>query len=237
MRIISLTLFFLIFLTSVCAFPSYTGWVNDGANVLSSEDRVSLEGLFAFVEQNTSAEVVFVSLNTTAPDTPGAYRTKLFREWGVGKEDTDNGLLILYSVAEKRLEVEVGYGLEGILPDGKVGRYLDEYYVPARDAGNVSAGIRAFGEAVVAEIMMNAEEVRSGQAGRAHLDEGAEAVIVILLIVLFMVFWWYVVHGAGRRWAVVPLFFGGGGSHSSFGGGGGFSGFGGGMSGGGGAGR
>ncbi|MSS74895.1 YgcG family protein [Candidatus Pacearchaeota archaeon] len=218
-------------------FPTYSGWVNDYGHVLSSEDRGLLEELFTFVEQNTTAEVVFVSVNSTAPDTPGAYRTKLFREWHIGKKDKNNGLLVVYSVVEHRLEVEVGYGLEGILPDGKVGRFLDEYYVPARDAGNLSAGIVAFSRAIADEILLNAEEVRSGQAGQAQLNEGAEAMIVLVLVFLFIFFWWYVVHGSGRKWTVVPFFMGGGSGHSSFGSGGGFSGFGGGMSGGGGVGR
>ncbi|MBM3230303.1 TPM domain-containing protein [Candidatus Pacearchaeota archaeon] len=234
------TFVFLFFLS--CIFvsalsPSYSGWVNDYGDVLTQGDRASLEALFTLVEQNTTAEVVFVSVNTTAPDVPSAYRTKLFREWGIGKKDKNNGLLILYSVTEKRIEVEVGYGLEGILPDGKVGRYLDNYYVPARDGGNISEGIVAFAEAIADELVLNTEEIRSGQRNEETIDTFGEVLVLLVILGLFIWFWWYVVHGPGKkRFGLFPVFFGGRGGHSSFGGGG-FSGFGGGMSGGGGAGR
>jgi uncharacterized protein len=159
-------LVFLVLATGVLAqsFPSrIDNYVNDFAGLLDQSQTTELRSLLSDVEQQTTAEIVVVIVNATYPETPSAYRTILFNEWGVGKADKDNGLLILYAVQEHRIEVEVGYGLEGILPDSKVGRILDEQYVPKRDAGNVTEGIVAATTALAQVVMDNAEEVRSGQ--------------------------------------------------------------------------
>ena len=230
-----LILFGILLLSIVGAseLPTYDGWVNDGAQVLDDGQRVELESFFTFIEQNTSAELVFISVNTTEPLTPEEYRTKLFAAWHIGKADTDNGLLILYAVHEHRLEVEVGYGLEGILPDSKIGRLLDEQYVPLRDAGNVSEGIVALASALGQVVLDNAEEVRSGQT--ASVPDWVAVLIISGVVGLFILVGWYsITHPSQRRSG--GWFVGGFGGSSGLGGGG-FSGFGGGGSGGGGAGR
>jgi uncharacterized protein len=156
----------------------------------------------------------------------------------VGKEDKDNGVVMVYAVDTKKFFVVVGDGMEGILPDGKLGRYLDEWYVPARDGGNLSEGLVLFSSALVNEIMAHADEVRSGQMQENTIDSWGEVFILFVIIALFIWFWWYMVYGPGkRRFGVFPLFIGGGRSSSGFGGGGGFGGFGGGHFSGGGAGR
>ena len=220
-------------MVSASEFSTYDGWVNDDARVLDDEQRVELESFFTFIEQNTSAELVFISVNTTEPWTPEEYRTKLFQAWHVGKADKDNGLLILYAVQEHRLEVEVGYGLEGILPDSKIGRLLDEQYVPLRDVGNVSEGIVALAAALGQVVLDNAEEVRSGQT--TSIPDWVAVLIIIAVVGLFIFMGWYsITHPSPRRSG--GWFVGGFGGSSGLGGGG-LSGFGGGGSGGGGAGR
>lgn len=183
-----IVLFLFSFAYAVNEFPSYVNkYVNDFANVLDDAQKQELHTAFSNIDAETTAEVVFVSVETSEPYTPQEYRTKLFNEWKVGKSDKDNGLLILYSLKEKRIEVEVGYGLEGILPDSKVGRMLDEYYVPLRNVGNVSLGIIDFSKAISQEILKNKEEVLSG---KARGDDTFNLFFLILIgIFVFFIVW------------------------------------------------
>lgn len=140
--------------------PDYSDkYVNDFADLFSDNETEMLRIILIELEKNTTAEVVVVTINTTSPSTPAEYRTKLFNYWQIGKKDIDNGLLILYSLNENRIEVETGYGLEGILPDSKLGRMLDEYYVPYRNNGNVSQGIIIFTQEIARVIQQNPEEI------------------------------------------------------------------------------
>ena len=161
-------------------------YVNDFAGVLNPSQVEELRNLFFSVDQETTAEVVFVSLQSLDGDEISSFTTNLASEWEVGKADKDNGLLILYVVDIQKIWVATGYGLEGILPDSKVGRLLDENYVPLRDSGNVSEGIVEFSYALVQVILDNKEEVLSGQASPS--DRGISSFeVFIFMLVLFII--------------------------------------------------
>ena len=230
-------------------FPQpYDTKVNDFALLFSPEQTEELKNTLAQVQEQTTAEVVVVTINSTSPFSPQEYRTALFNEWSIGKKSKDNGLLILYAVQEKRIEVEAGYGLEGILPDSKVGRILDETYVPLRDQGNVTEGIVAAAEALSQVVVDNTDEVISGRKQNEWVKQIIFAIVLSILIILIM----YAIteaisrkkgvrksRGSGVGWVGAPIFFprSGGFGGGGFGGGMGGGGFGGGGSGGGGAGR
>ncbi len=224
------------FMVSAQSFPQYTNLrLNDFAHLFSNSDSAQIQSLLDRLESDTTAQVVVVTMNTTAPDTPAEYRTKLFQAWGIGQKDKDNGLLILYSQQEHRIEVEVGYGLEGILPDSKVGSLLDQYYVPLRDQNQTVQGIIAFTKAVSQEINTHADEVRSGNTASTSQKNEVIPAIIVLVIIFFVIL--MVLRARSSRFAG-PVFWGGGFGGGGFGGGGfGGGGFGGGGSGGGGAGR
>ncbi|MEK6918805.1 MAG: TPM domain-containing protein [Nanoarchaeota archaeon] len=230
------------FVVSSQTFPRpVDSFVNDFASVLTVDDSSYISSLFQDVYQKTGYELVFVSLQNTSPLTPVQYRTELFNYWGVGKEKDDSGLLILYSVDDNRIEVEVGYGLEGVLPDSKVGRMLDDYYVPYRDNGELSLGIATFSEVLHDELVLGVEPVKVNSDGGNNFKRIIFWIIVI--IVLFII-----ISAVSRpknyyhsRSSSLGTLIGFGlGSMARGGGGGfggGFGGFGGGSSGGGGAGR
>ena len=258
--------FILFFLANISAqeFPNFQDkYVNDFANLFNANETQQLGAMLMEVEQNTTAEVVVVTINTTSPLTPAQYRTELFNYWKIGKEDKDNGMLILYSLNENRIEVETGYGLEGILPDSKLGRMLDDYYVPYRDNGNVTQGIILFTQEISKIIKENSGEVYSSPKLRNDIYDLLPYIIFIIIFIIFSIIskkkrkkcdkdglvmklaglagGYYIykcanghVHKELKTAHNSGFFFGGGG----FGGGGfGGGGFGGGMSGGGGAGR
>lgn len=210
--------------------------VNDFAGILSSVQADGMRGLLAGIERDTTAEIVFASDGEcTSRGGPGQYAFELFSKWEIGKKDKDNGLLVLYCKEENKIWVTTGYGLEGILPDSKVGRMLDEYYVPLRESGNISEGIVLFVEQVSQVILDNKEEVLSGQAGARDVSIYSYLPVIIWLVIFILI----IISRAKRLkkserrssslwWIPILLPRG-----SGFGGGG----FGGGMSGGGGAGR
>jgi len=179
-----LLLLFLILIINVTAqeLPNYYDkYLNDFPKLFNYNETQELKNILIETEKATSAEVVIAIVNTTSPSTPQEYRTKLFNFWQIGKKEKDNGLLILYSLQENRIEVETGYGLEGILPDSKLGRLLDEYYVPYRDKNQVSQGIILFTQEVAKIINENKEEVLIGQ------KTGYNFIIPIIFILIFII--------------------------------------------------
>jgi len=220
-------------------------YVNDYVGILSDEQRIELRGVFESVDEQTTAEIVFVSLESIDGADIGDYAIQLGQEWKVGKSDKDNGLVILYVKDISRIFAATGYGIEGILPDSKVGRLLDENYVPLRNSGNVGQGIVEFSKSVSEVMFEYAEEIMSGNASRNNATEIIGALIPILIWILIFFFIFYNNYKRRKKdkryndfpWWVL-LFMPTGRSSGGFGGGGfGGGGFGGGGFGGGGAGR
>jgi uncharacterized protein len=111
--------------------PAPQGRVNDFAQVLDPSTKARLNALVAEVEQQTTAEIAVVVVHTTAPLTPKEYVTALFNHWGVGKRGIDNGVMVLLAIHDRRVEIETGYGVEGVLPDGKAGEIIRTAMLPA----------------------------------------------------------------------------------------------------------
>lgn len=148
--------------------PAPTGFVNDFAGVLSAADRQRLEELSSSLEARTGVEMAIVTVRTTGDESIQMYAVRLFEAWGIGKRGRDNGILVLAAMEDRRVWVEVGYGLEGVLPDGKVGAILDRHLVPAFKEGRYGDGLYACARALAAEIeAAPAEERQPRPAGSA----------------------------------------------------------------------
>ncbi|UCJ11698.1 MAG: TPM domain-containing protein [Phormidium sp. PBR-2020] len=129
----------------------YGGWVTDGAGVLSEETEQRLNQKISELEAQNGTEIAVVTVRNTASEaTPKDFATALFNHWGVGKADVDNGVLWLHSVGDRRIEIETGYGVEGILPDAQVGRIIDDVVIPEFRRDDFDAGTLAGVEALVA---------------------------------------------------------------------------------------
>ncbi|MFH0956268.1 MAG: TPM domain-containing protein [Candidatus Aenigmatarchaeota archaeon] len=168
-------------------FPDYQDdYVNDFAGIFTGEQASYLRSVLTQVRENTTAQVVIVTVDTVAPLEPSQYATELFTRWGIGKEDQDNGLLILYAKEEGKIWVTTGYGMEGLLPDSKIGRMLDDYYVPERDAGNVTLGIVRFTEEVATLINENPEW--DGASGTGFPDDLPPVLYLFIpILAIFMI--------------------------------------------------
>jgi uncharacterized protein len=126
----------------------YGGWVTDKAEILKPETEIRLNQMIARLEAKNGAEIAVVTVPETAPAaSPKEFTTNLFNYWKIGKKGKDNGVLFLISVKDRRVEIETGYGIEGILPDAKVGNIIGTQITPQfkqRDFdGGTLAGTRA----------------------------------------------------------------------------------------------
>jgi len=119
-KLIILLLVFLI-LPTVLAIPDHKGYVTDNANILG-EWGAKIEQLCDDIEKNTTAEIAVLTIESLDGEVLEDYALDVARGWGIGKEEKDNGLLLLISYKDKKYRFETGYGLEGILPDARTGR-------------------------------------------------------------------------------------------------------------------
>ncbi|MHC4379027.1 MAG: TPM domain-containing protein, partial [Planctomycetota bacterium] len=94
-----------------------SGYVSDPDGILNAQDRSTLDALCSQLEQNSTAQVAIVIVNSIGQENPKDFATRLFNHWGIGQADVDNGLLVFSVMDQRRTEFETGYGLEGVLPD------------------------------------------------------------------------------------------------------------------------
>ncbi len=242
---LQLAIFLLLLAAAASAenpFPRPIGFVNDFAGIIDEASKQRIEALAVEVERKTGAEIVLVTLKSLDSGDIQDTANRLFQAWGIGKKGEDNGVLFLNAAAERRIWVEVGYGLEAILPDGKVGGILDEFVIPHLRNGRFGEGFLA-GISAVAEVIAEHAgvtldgTVKAAPVKRIQSERGIGNLVgFFFLILLFLLI--FSRRRTGGLWVLPWLFLGGGGR--GFGGGsfgGGFGGFGGGLSGGGGAGR
>ena len=156
-KILTLLFIFIVFPLNVNALvePTEKFYVNDYANILSDEVENYIFDNSVKLYNETSAQIVVVTVKNLEGKDIESYATELFRHFGIGDKEKNNGLLLLLALDERKSRVEVGYGLEGILPDGKTGRIQDEYMIPYYKDNNFSEGMlngyKAFFEVVASE--------------------------------------------------------------------------------------
>ncbi len=134
-------------------FPKPVGYVNDFANVIDSGKKQEIEDLLKTIEKKTTSEIAIVTVSKCAPMDSFTYRTELFKEWGIGKKGKDNGLLLLLCLEERRIEIEVGYGLEATITDGVAGEVLDKYMKPDFKEGKFGDGFLNGAQAIASKIL------------------------------------------------------------------------------------
>ena len=116
--------------------PNSYFYVYDEAGVIGGDTANYIIQVNEQLYDKTGAQIVVAVVNSLQNRTEQEFANKLFREWGIGSKDKNNGILILVAPNEKRLWIEVGYGLEGVLPDGKVGEIRDKQIFPYfKDSG------------------------------------------------------------------------------------------------------
>lgn len=233
--------------------PAAQGFVSDFAGVIDAATRRELEGWIGALKERTGAEIAVVTVHTTQPLSAFDYAMKIAEAWRPGAAGRDNGVVFLVAVKDRELFILTGYGVEGALPDGRVGAIRDRLVVPAFRAGDYAGGIRAATWELAQAIASDAGEALHGEGAtsRPRATGFGGLVQLALLVTLFGVLGgllWFahrhpevvaalLAQGNHRRYERWGGGFGGGfGGSLGRGGLGGFGGFGGGGFGGGGAG-
>lgn len=221
--------------------PAAGSYVNDYAGVMDQQAVAKLNGVLAELDAKAKAQVAVLTVKSLGGLDLETYAAETYKKWGIGDKKTSRGVLLLVAAEDRKSRIEVGYGLEGILPDGLTGSIQDKYMVPYFKAGDYSSGV-AQGALAVASVIADDSGVtlsggfdRGGRRQQPPLTRGQKIFFAIMLVgfILFSIRHPFLAlflinamtRGSGR---------GGGGG---FGGDGGFGGFGGGSSGGGGSSR
>lgn len=227
-------------------WPRPTGPVADYAKIISPKYLAGINNVSRELRQKTGAALVVATVPSLEGNTIEEEAVKLFERWGIGQKGKDNGLLVLVAMKERRMRIEVGYGLEGVVTDAKAGLVRDNALLPYFKKGQFGKGLYAASAALAGLVAKDAGVQLTGvpkvNIGRSR-SSGIGSLIGGLVMVLVVL---GLLGRRGRRGGPGGLLTGlllgsmmsggsrqGGGGFDSFGGG--FGGFGGGMSGGGGA--
>ncbi|MBE9183331.1 TPM domain-containing protein [Microcoleus sp. LEGE 07076] len=125
-------------------------WVTDKANILSDSTETQLNQMIAELEAKNGSEIAVVTVPDTKPSaTPKAFATELFNFWGIGKKNTNNGVLLLISSGERRVQIETGSGIQSILPDARVVSIIQTEITPRFKQQDFDGGTLAGTKALV----------------------------------------------------------------------------------------
>lgn len=245
---------FLSVAQDIPARPNPPRLVNDLANILSPQEEQQLERELVAFDDSTSNQIAIVIVNTLGDYPIEEYAVKLFREWGVGNKKNNNGVVLLAAIQDRKVRIEVGYGLEGAIPDITANYIIEDDIKPNFRSGDYYEGLSKAAHSIIkaaAGEYKAPANYRKKKGGGSALPFGFLVVIIILIVIFggrnnrgggggFM-------SRRGSGWLGPFILgnmlgsgssgssWGGGGGGWSGGGGGGFGGFGGGSSGGGGA--
>jgi uncharacterized protein len=232
------------FAQNIIAKPNPPTLVTDAAGVLSAEQKQALEYKLVAIDDSSSNQIAVVIISSLEGYPKEEYATKLFREWGIGNKKTNNGILLLIAIEDRQIRIEVGYGLEGAIPDITALNIIDNDIKPAFKAGNYYEGIDKATDDI-AKAAVGEYKIKKAKKSKG---KGSGGLFVLILIIIFVVLrngrgGGSNIGGGGFSDVATGMLLGsllGGGSRHGGGGwgdsGGGFGGFGGGSSGGGGAG-
>ena len=151
------------------SFPALTGRVVDDAGVLDAATRESLRAKLAALEAKTTDQVVVATVTSLQGVTIEAYANALFKQWRLGQADKNNGVLLLVAPNERRVRIEVGYGLEGALPNARARDILGDVVKPHFKSGDFIGGVEAGADAILAAARAKPATSRDGNGSqRSH---------------------------------------------------------------------
>lgn len=237
----------------VASLPAPTDYVSDFANVIDPASKQEIDEICAELDHEAHAQVAVVTIESLNGQPIEEFATELEDKWKVGPKNSDRGLLMIFAIKDRQRRIEVGYGLEGVLNDAKVGD-IGRSMVPLLQQGQygpaIVGGLQQIATDIAADAgvtltpMQQQQRYREEPESQGSVCLGAILRIIIFVVILIVVFTGRGRGGGGWLWFLLGSMMGGGGGGGGRddwggggggGGGGGFGGFGGGSSGGGGA--
>ena len=220
--------------------PPKNGYVLDQTQTLSKDDINTMNRMGLELQKKTKAQIAVLMIPTLDGEDVSDYANRVFRAWRIGDKEKNNGVLFLIALKDKQMRIDVGYGLEGAINDGKAGEILDQYAIPYFQKGKFGPGVMETYKVLVGEV--SKEYGMSIDGSRIHEKQDSIelsplqllliGVGILALIIVDMTFF-----GGAITQSILWILASGRGGGSGRSGGGGFGGFGGGSSGGGGASR
>lgn len=180
-------LFIAMFVTATPAMPEATRnfYANDFADVLSGEtEQYIVEKSAAVAQAHDGMQIVVATVLDLEGSDIDSYANALFRFWGIGDKDKNNGLLILLATEPRKVKIEVGYGLEGDINDAKAGRLLDDYALPHYKNNRFDEGTRTLYDAVLYELGVS--DTRPEKVHDSEFDWEPLILLLLLFIILFL---------------------------------------------------
>src|SRR5246127_481186 len=169
-----------------------TGYVNDFAAVLDPGTKAQIEDLCRQVDGKASAQIALVTVNSLDGQDIESYAVDLFKKWGIGAKKTDHGVLILYAIQDRKARIEVGYGLEPILPDGKVGSFQREA-IPLMRSGDYSQALFLVTTRVAdviasdAGVQLTHAQPRAPMGRMERPERGISLGGIVVLVIIFFI--------------------------------------------------
>jgi len=173
-----------------------TGYVDDFAHVLDQNTIAQITDICRQIDEKAHAQIAVVTINSLDGSDIESYAVDLFKKWGIGAKSTKRGVLILYAIKDHRARIEVGYGLEPILPDGKTGSFQREA-IPLMRSENYNQALLLVTSRVAEVVAADAGITLTNAQPRAPTQTepqpgggglsvgGIIAIIVVILIILF----------------------------------------------------
>lgn len=223
------------------SFPPLAGRVTDAAGILTAADIAALDAQLATLETTTGTQLVVATVPSLDGYEIDEYGYQLGRAWGIGQKDTDNGAILLVAPNERKVRVEVGYGLEGVLTDALTSQIIRSTIIPRFKAGDMPGGVAQGAAALVEYLQLPPEQARAAalaaEANRQQASSGGDGlrVAVWIIIIVIWIFFSIARRGRGRHHGSSIIWGPGIGGDWGGGGGGGWGGGGGGFGGGGGS--
>lgn len=248
-KIIFSLLLLISFASFAQEFPAKpTTLVNDYTNTLSATEKQQLESKLVAFDDSTSIQLAVVLIKSVGEYDINEYALGLGRKWGIGGKEKNTGVLVLVAIGDRKISIQTGYGMEGVIPDVYTKRIIENDIKPLFKDGKYYEGLDAGVNSLIS--LSKGEYTRDTPVKRKNKQEnGGSAIIVIIIIIAIIIAIKRGGGGGGGGGSVIDgrgvsnallwgLLLGGGGRSgggSGFGGGGGFGGFGGGSFGGGGS--
>src|SRR5215813_10646810 len=221
-------------------FPALTGRVVDQANIIQPDTRAAIEQKSADLEEKSGIQLVVATVNSLEGQEIEPYANELFRKWALGEKTKNNGVLLLVAPNERRVRIEVGYGLEGTLTDALSKVIISNAMTPRFKAGNFSEGVSRGVDDVITVLTTDASEWQKRPSLRLDYQQPVDSTSWIIFAAL-LVFFVLLIVSPTFRWLFFNValnalassgssgggYSGGGYSGGGYSGGGGFSGGGG----------
>lgn len=177
------------------SFPAFTGLVVDAANILPADRKAALEQKLEAFQQKTSRQLVVATIPDLGGDDIADYGYKLGRAWGVGLKGANNGAILIVAPNDRKMRIEVGYGLEGVLTDAYSSVIVNTKLRPAFKAGDLPGGIDAGTDAIIDILSVPDDQARAKEQAavaaydKAHKRSGEGGVPLGALIPIIVIGW------------------------------------------------